>query len=339
MSDVIISRRGSGSKGDSRLITEYITYNCNWVVPDGVRNNEFIVRIFGAGGDAYNSSWGGGSGWMNNDILKLNSGEKIKIQIGSMSKRQNGESTSFGTYLSAPGGSAGIHNPSGGAGGYGYYDGGWGIMFGGGISLFGSGGDGGIWGGGAGGHHTGSGSSYMNSEDGGNGGVYGGGGGCGSSGSSNAAGNGGKYGGGGGGKYKNSKRGTGGIYGGNGGNGSSYNSTWPIDGSYNINNIPMPLAAEDGTNTIGWTNIGKDELLGDYLTGYGKAGNPPNKIYYYWSSYNKLIWTGGSGGGGFGGNGGTSNGLAGGGGGGYGSNGGSIAIYNTDTYQSVGRGC
>ena len=57
ISDVIISRRSSGSKSGSRLITEYITYNCNWVVPDGVRDNEFSVRIFGAGGDSFNGKW------------------------------------------------------------------------------------------------------------------------------------------------------------------------------------------------------------------------------------------------------------------------------------------
>ena len=62
---------------------------------------------------------------MNNDILKLNSGEKIKIQIRSMCNRQNGESTSFGIYLSAPGGSSGIYNPSGGAGEYGGDGSGW----------------------------------------------------------------------------------------------------------------------------------------------------------------------------------------------------------------------
>ena len=339
MSDVIISRRGRSSGSGNRLITEYITYNCNWVVPEGVKDNRFDVRIFGAGGEGWNGRFGGGSGWMNNDILILNPGEKINILIGAKETGGSGQSTSFGTYLNAAGGRSSDHNPSGGAGGYGYYDGGWGMMFGGGISLFGSGGDGGIWGGGGGGHHFSSASSSVNSEDGGNGGLYGGGGGCGPG--STKAGNGGKYGGGGGASYRKSNYGTGGIYGGNGGNSTNYISSWPIESSYNINKIPMPSKANDGTNTIGWTNVGKDELLNIYLTGYGKAGNPPNKIYYNWSSYNKLIWTGGSGGGGFGGNGGTSNGLAGGGGGGYGSNGGSIAINsvaNAECNGSCGGG-
>ena len=47
MSEAIISRRGGGSSfSGGRLITETIIENTNWVVPNGIKNNEISVRIF-----------------------------------------------------------------------------------------------------------------------------------------------------------------------------------------------------------------------------------------------------------------------------------------------------
>lgn len=118
MSDVIISRRGQQQR-KSVLITEYITENQNWTMPEYAANNEVSVRIFGGGGGGYPCG-GGGSGWMNNDVITLTPGEEVPITIG-LGGNPNGWSadvggvTSFGTYLSANGGG---NQSKGGAGGY-----------------------------------------------------------------------------------------------------------------------------------------------------------------------------------------------------------------------------
>lgn len=343
MSDVIISRRGKGksSGGDGiKLVTEYITSNQNWVVPSGVKNNEFSVRIFGAGATIYSDTWGvgtsGGGGWMNNDTLLLDPGQVIPITIGisvnykkfydsihdgvianggtAYSNREGfagileminrdksyignniGESSSFGTYLSASGGS----RANGGAGGAG---GGEGYQFGGGGGTYNyNGGNGGPWGGGGG----------SRNNTGGTGGIYGGGGGTADD--EYGGGNGGKYGGGGGGglfvhstNISKSRAGIGGEYGGNGGNWGISN----VNLNYSGNNC---VNAENGTNTIGNSEI-QFEFRGEGLSG----------------------GDGCAGGGGYGGNGGKSDvsytnqwffSVYGGGGGGYGSNGGNASKY------------
>ena len=204
--------RGSGASGGGsifnnniKFVIEEIKETTEWVVPENVVNNEFSVRIFGGGGGGCTVrlnkgagyGGGGGSGWMNNDILKLTSGSVIQITIGSYGQselvsywssvsnagsRQSGGTTSFGTYLSANGGSAAtiVANRSngtylarggnggsggGGSGGAGG-DGGIGYQFGGGGGW--NGGSGGVYGGGGGG------SNYSAGPRGGNGGIYGG---------------------------------------------------------------------------------------------------------------------------------------------------------------------
>ena len=288
MSEVMISRRsGGGSSGDSGLVTTYVCSDINWVVPKS-KDGNFYIRLIGAGGTPYKESYlGGGSGMMNNDVLQLSEGDVIPITVGiPYWVNGAGGTTSFGTYLSGNGGSF----MSGGSGGFGgtWGRGGTAYQFGGGACNSGHGGNGGVWGGGGTGRAAWS---------GGNGGTYGGGGGTAYSNSSTKpqSGNGGTYGGGGGaGTYTNSSRfcklGYGGEYGGNGG---GYNSE-----------------AENGVNTAGWTNVGKDEISNSYLTGYGLRGTSADDNKGY------------GGGGGFGGNGGSVNISYGGGGGGYGSNGG-----------------
>ena len=113
MSDAIISRR-SGNKSNSssnmQFVTDWILRNTSWTVPNA-KNQLFSVRIFGGGAGSSNS-WSGGSGWMNNADLTLTEGEVISIRIGtggtSSSNSQlvtAGGTTTFGTYLSANGGS------------------------------------------------------------------------------------------------------------------------------------------------------------------------------------------------------------------------------------------
>ena len=303
----MISRRGGSGGGSSQsnhYVVEYIYANMTWDVPT-VKNNEFSIRIFGGGGGggSYYGYGGGGSGWMNNDILtNLIPGDLIQITVGdklSAGSNTNGLTTSFGTYLSANGGSV---TGSGGSGGWHYscsnirpaY------QFGGGGSYGIYPGTGGVWGGGGA-----SGNAGQNSN-GADGGIYGGGGGCAGYNYKYHGGNGGTYGGGGGGMvhstYSYLNYGRGGTYGGNGGYWDRAN-----DSIGNANN---------GINTSTWTNVFNDG--NGYFRGWGRGGG------------------GCGGGGGFGGNGGaccTTTGVvetntihlqscAFGGGGGYGSTGG-----------------
>ena len=318
MAEAVISRRGWTAEGKPELRTEVITGSTNWTVPNYKGN--VSVRIFGGG--AFNNN-GGGSGWMNNAVFNnLVKGQNIVITIGAGGTNSNksGGTTSFGTYLSANGGSG----TNGGAGGG--MDGGQGYQFGGAGSRSGKGGDGGIWGGGGGG-----------ARNGGNGGQYGGGGGGGIRHSGRTVysyngGNGGTYGGGGGSGYWTRVEVSDTSFGGrsetNGGKGGTYGGNGA--GAYNNTN------AENGTNTIGNSSVPLN------LRGYGHCGAESNVVFINnKSGQNRVAYTDrtyGAGGGGFGGNGGQvtgkniriDNGLGyyftaktgGGGGGGYGGNGG-----------------
>ena len=166
MSEAIIARGGRGRSGgnggsggvdlnDYTFTTEMITSNTIWPVPTDALNNEFYVRIFGAGGGGMpNSNYaaGGGGGWMNNDTLTLSPGSSILINIGAGGAYGSaGGTTVFGEYLSANGGSAATNGTggSGGSGGGGMFTGGRGYQFGGGGGMC-VGGNGGMWGGGGG---------------------------------------------------------------------------------------------------------------------------------------------------------------------------------------------
>ena len=287
MSEVMISRRGGGSGGSASAVFRnfIIDTNMQVTVPNYVVNNEFSVRIFGGGAGGSAGIWGGGGGWMNNAILKLAAGEVINLTIGAGGDvNTSGGTTSFGLYLYASGGS---RDGSGGAGGAGR---GW--QFGAGVK-----GDGGVWGGGG---YNGNGGIYGGGGFNGNGGTYGGGGGVGFPVGSNDPTN-----------YPRSRfNGIGGVYGGNG----------CVAWEKNSSRKGILYNAEDGINTIGWTNISKDEMTGEYFTGAG-LGNSSTA----WT----MMATGG--GGGFGGNGSLpsgggygSNGGDWGGGGGYGGDGGSV---------------
>ncbi|MBR3598782.1 MAG: hypothetical protein IKL53_02785 [Lachnospiraceae bacterium] len=142
-------RAGSGEGGSYTFITEIFESSASFTVPTGVKNNEFHVRIFGGGGSGFvnTSDWGsgGGGGWMNNALLTLQPGTAISVTIGvggtqiyTNSSGKAGGSSSFGTYLSANGGSGG-NNRTGGSGGSGggasgsyNVNGGTGYQFGGG---------------------------------------------------------------------------------------------------------------------------------------------------------------------------------------------------------------
>ena len=338
MSDVIISRRGQSGSQKDILITEYITSDVQWVVPNNVKNNTFHVRIIGGGGSLMYGG-GGYSGFMNNDSLVLTPGQTIRVTIGSGAKYfnsknywYNGYTTSFGTYLSANGGTEVFGGSAGFASNYVSQNNAKEPQFGGGSR----GGNGaGIYGGGGGGSFNYySGRTYWGSRST-NGGMYGGGGG-------GAVvlndtfisilhgGNGGKYGGGGGGAgykrgnsgkaafgnptYTNyietvniilngSNGGNGGEYGGNGGDGIpsfDYVKGGIIgDGNGYWTDMHLPSYVNypnstDGTNTSLWTNIFNDG--NSYFRGEGKRGtiSPSATVEDIWS---------GPGGGGFGGNG------------------------------------
>ena len=312
MSEAIITRRGGkGGGGVFEVTQEFITANKNWTVPatyDGV----FKVVVVGAGGYGGTSTGGGGggSGWMNNrQFTNLTVNQSIRITIGNVKYGGTGGTTSFGSYLSANGGTS----EDWGRGGNGGAGGGAGSSFiyndriGGGIGYqFGGGGGSGqsIWSGNKG--------VRITATDGGNGGAYGGGGGGGAflirgGGMSNG--------------------GRGGTYGGNGG---AANANHLAD----LSNIIKPYSyknSEKGTNTIGMDldYIGNGNQ-GRYILsqpfggggGYGGDGGSTDGVFVY-EKYSESAWEGqgGGGGGGYGAKGGTSAWGCGGGGGGYGANG------------------
>ena len=256
MGEALIIRSGGGSQSSGGYVPKTVLINSNqtWTVPKA-KNQEFMVRIFGAGGrgNTVNSTrdptigadvtyrTGGGGGNMNNALLKLNVGEVITISIGNIGYT-NGGTTSFGTYLSATGGeiSIGQNGGNGGTGGGGFRKGGDGYYGGGGSGM--QGGNGGTYGGGGAGMSKGGislggygngGDKTNNATDGLNtiniagtidfpgygkaGKGYGGGGGYGGNGGANFGGGGG-YGGDGGSGYQYHSGGGGG-YGNNGANG------------------------------------------------------------------------------------------------------------------------
>ena len=323
MGEGLIVRKGGSSGGSGYIdntikeisVTELIVENTEWEVPEGAVDNKFEVRIFGGGGGSIcGSAWGsgdrdkwtasgGGSGMMNNAIFtNLIPGQKISIKIGqggisNYSNPSDGGTTTFGTYLSANGGGAAKALNIGGTGGAGGGGGDWyeyggrggdGLQFGGG-GAYRYGGNGGTWGGGGG-------SDYYN---GGNGGYYGGGGGGGSYGK---GGNGGYYGGGGGTINSRFEFGVGGVF--------NNNGTIEISG-FAGNGGNVKTIAENGINTIGWTNV--DIVDNRYITGYGSISDN-NSNTSGGGGYGGCGGSKGGGGGGYGGNGGN----WGGGGGGYG---------------------
>ena len=286
MSEVMISRRGGVdpySLFNKELRTTVYSMTDWFIANNMVANNEYSIRLFGAGGSANTSdsySGGGGGGWMNNDTIKLVPGESVHVNIGwTNGSASTGGTTSFGTYLSANGG-GGAFGSKGGDGGSGGGGGSSGI---GGIGYqFGAGGGsgnpaGGVWGGGG--------------FPGGNGGTYGGG----AGGSDWNGGRGGTYGGGGGTNWQNwrSNYGRGGTYGGNGSNNSKY--------------------GENGINTSTWTNVFNDGNT--YFRGWGIGGQQSGGGGGGYGGNGGTGGIGGGGGGGYGGNGGRA-------GGGYGGNGG-----------------
>lgn len=329
MAEAILSRSSSGSgssKGQfDQLITKIITENSTFIVPTNIIDNKISVRIFGGGGGVVNNSWttiGSGGGNMNYGIINVTPNQSINVTIGKGGAvGGNGGTTSFGTYLSATGGTIGNaitgNGGNGGTGGGGGYCG---NGFSSNITSSGHGGTGyyGGGGGGCGAMFINSGNLCRYAGNGGNGGIYGGGGGGGGGVSawSNTI------------ILKGGRRGYGGTYGGNGGSGCDYN---------NMNNISNAIA-QNGTGT---------EVNSVYYS--GKAGgisyNNENGTGWFWDD-GGISFIGGAGGGGYGGKGGDAIlgtthqshakwtcGGGGGGGGGYCSNG---CSYLTTAY-AVGR--
>ena len=161
MGEAIISRGFSGSNGggtsgeNGNFRTEIITASTLWKVPENLKDGTVSVRIFGGGGggNARVNGGGGGGGFMNNNTIDLSNDSEIYISIGKGgAPDDSGGTSSFGIYLSAPGGKSGADEDggAGGAGGAGYRYGGTGFQFGGGGAYATHGGLGGKWGGGGG---------------------------------------------------------------------------------------------------------------------------------------------------------------------------------------------
>lgn len=131
MAEALITRRsGTGRASSGKLVIETIVENTNWKIPSNVVDNKFSVMIFGGGGGggvrnsfSYDlGGGGGGGGWMNNRSIEINYGGSVLITLGAGGDAGDaGGTSSFGTYLSANGGSAGGggHSGAGGNGGSG----------------------------------------------------------------------------------------------------------------------------------------------------------------------------------------------------------------------------
>ena len=197
------------------LKTEVITKTQTWTVPDGVTSVN--VFLFGGGGGGGSNAYsegeqrakggGGGGGYMAKSTFTVTPKQSINVTIGAGGAvGQAGGTTSFGSLLSAQGGSAGENARVDGTDGYGGKGGDGGSGGAGSTGTYlnyfvhcGAGGNGAQFGGGAG--------SYE--EKGGNGGTYGGGGGAGGAYSgSYSGGTGGQYGGAGGDSKQNGTNGT-----------------------------------------------------------------------------------------------------------------------------------
>ena len=124
---MIVNQVAAG--GTPRLITEIIPGSQNWACPEGVTSVD--VLLFGAGGGG-GIRGGGGGGHMAQGALTVTPGNTYAITVGiggysyyrsdSYCDSGTGEVSSFGTLLSASGGSKGVYTGgaggSGGGGGY-----------------------------------------------------------------------------------------------------------------------------------------------------------------------------------------------------------------------------
>ena len=332
MSEAIISRRGTkGSSASRPMVTSTISENTTFKVP---HTGNYLVRIFGGGGGGYYNEGrsfprvdpqyggGGGGGWMNNGEFELTENSSISIVVGSGGGIGNaGGTTSFGTYLSANGGSPAT-NKSGGDGGSGggqtlqalifsgtyvsIRNAGRGYQFGGGG---GGNGHGGTWGGGGGGIVVSYGWIRYNTSNTLN----------------NSKSNG----------YYDINNGKGGTYGGNGGFHTTYingnNGTNTIDETSIDQNLRGP--GTGGNGLVYASMYGNRPSGGGGGGGYGGCGGyvigsiqseGASGFGSGWQETNWYYFGAAGGGGGYGANGGigNSNGRGCGGGGGYGGNGG-----------------
>ena len=115
MSEAIITRRGYGPEGKPTMHVDTITAvgTTVWNVPNSLRGSVKVL-LFGGGaastiGSYSGAFFGGGSGWMNNGEFSITPGSQINIVIGAGgifgTGSTAGGTSSFGTYLSANGGS------------------------------------------------------------------------------------------------------------------------------------------------------------------------------------------------------------------------------------------
>ena len=192
---IMTSARGGigGTGGKYKLQVRIFNSNGTFVVPGNVKNNTFKVMCYGGGGSS-DGYCGGGGGYMN--IMELNNlptSVSIPITIGTGGfrntinvdlKGNTGGTTTFGSYVSANGGTGGSWNSygggSGGSGGGGgaYSLGGGGYGSNGGIGYQFGGGGAAADGKSRDRSSYGQVSAILYSRDGGNGGEYGGGGGA-----------------------------------------------------------------------------------------------------------------------------------------------------------------
>ena len=304
-----------------KLHTEIITANVEWEVPE--HSGTISVLCYGGGGAGGNA--GGSGGFVNSGEFDISAGQRIPITIGAggTSRDAAGGTTSFGTYISANGGSMNSGGSTGGNSNANAY------LFGAGAGSNSRKNNAGIYGGGGGGQLFES--SIVITLGGG---TYGGGGGgyakykfwgelgtlyFPSSQSRNYVSNGGR-----GGTYGGGGAGNIGGYGSRefGGNGGGLNSIgsngnnhieWFFN-SYNCINTRVSKGHYKGNNGVFVGNayssvyineLGNAKWIGGGGGGYGgRGGNSHSYTYAHseqmlgvWYSYYEAIYAGGGGGG------------------------------------------
>ena len=319
-SNCYLENRFKQKRDVRNLVIQKITRDCTWTAPTAVSQRFLVFAVGGGGGGGKNGAnqgtyyaGGGAGGYVVRKELLLTKGKTVSITCGAggigadeMSYNgADGGTTSFGTYLTAAGGTGGSAFGEGGSGGAG--GGGGGYAAGGNGSTYGGGGGGGF-GEGAG--------------NGGNGGINGGGGGAGYGASAGTGG---------------SKGGAGGAYGKIGTDGTFFNE----DLAYLLFQSPLLNGSEGGNATDYQTgggggagfggNGGDGSERGDYqsLYHYGGGGGGGG----YCGNGGKGGLGGGGGAGGYGGHGGKGS-IGGGGGGGLFANG----ADGTETVAGGGGG-
>ena len=126
MDSIVIKRGVKAGNPPIEIQDQILDYSQWYTVP--YSGNYYVQCVWGGGGGGnaytrrvYAGGGGGGSGYINGERIELLGGQLVYAYIGSGGQYGSGGTTSFGTYLSATGGSVGgrAYQNSAGLGGSG----------------------------------------------------------------------------------------------------------------------------------------------------------------------------------------------------------------------------